>query len=99
MENRFEVLFQKVKRNKLLSVLLVILFFALFESLAGWSFVAKRLATNQPVIDLIEKYYVLRPFRFLFPISTRFQKNGHLSFVANSKLLVLGDTYTQLTPS
>jgi hypothetical protein len=39
----------------------------LLDSSAAWVFVAKRVASSQPFIDLLEQYHVLAPFRRLFP--------------------------------
>ena len=51
---------------------IVVIAIAVLESALAWAFLAKRIIRDEPVVDLIEQYAVLRPFRFLFPDQYKF---------------------------
>jgi hypothetical protein len=65
--NRFEKAYQRIRQNKLKSVLVLLLILIVLENFAAWLYVAKRSLNDQPYVGLIERYFVLRPFRKAFP--------------------------------
>lgn len=64
--NRFEIAYQKIRKNKLKTILTVLVVLIVMESILSWSYVMKRSIADQPYIDLLERYFVLRPFRKMF---------------------------------
>lgn len=42
------------------------------DSAIAWAYVIKRRVTDYPVVDLTERFYVLRPFRYVFPDQYKF---------------------------
>lgn len=53
-------------------VLLLIVAAIVAENAIAWTYVLKRRMTGYPVVDLVERFYVLRPFRFAFPDQYQF---------------------------
>jgi len=56
-----------LKKIAIVAVAIIVL-----ESALGWTYLGKRVFRDEPVVDLIEQYAVLRPFRFLFPDQYKF---------------------------
>lgn len=53
-------------------VLLLIVVAIVADNAIAWAYVLKRRMTGYAVIDLVERFYVLRPFRFAFPDQYQF---------------------------
>ena len=66
-DNRFERWAASARRHKLRTALAVLALLFVFENVAAWAFVAKRMAAGQPITDLLIQYYVLTPFASRFP--------------------------------
>jgi hypothetical protein len=53
-------------------IAIVVVAVIVLESALAWTYMGKRVVRDEPVVDLIEQYAVLRPFRFLFPDQYKF---------------------------
>ena len=70
-----------VKVFRTLTVIIVVIL--ALESALAWAFVVKRSIGDQPTVDLIERYAVLRPFRGLFPDQYKFPDALGSNFVGD----------------
>lgn len=65
--NRFEKAYQRLRSNKFKAIVATFVLLFVVENTLAWLYVSKRSSANQPFIDLLERYIVLRPFRVFFP--------------------------------
>jgi hypothetical protein len=102
--NRFENSFQNlINRPRKLFLIIFVILLILEISLSSL-YLVKRLSSNLPVIDLIERFYVLRPLKFLFgeeyrfPISLEAYYTGENSLPKNAGNLFSVDSLRGYTP-
>jgi hypothetical protein len=85
-DNRFERAFRKVLDNKRISFLILALALVLSEVSLASLYVAKRIRADYPVVDLIERYYILRPVQFLFQDQYDFPNSLRKNYVGEGSL-------------
>jgi hypothetical protein len=72
--NRFEVLYLRLQRNKKAVTLITMTILLMVEVLLSSAYLTKRLASDFPVVDLIERFYILKPLKPFFEEQYRFPK-------------------------
>jgi len=65
----------------LVKITIVVLAVLVLENVLAWTYMAKRIRVNEPVVGLIEQYAVLRPFRSQFPDQYKFPTEISQNFV------------------
>jgi hypothetical protein len=85
-DNRFEKALRKVLDNKRILFLVLALVLVLSEISLASLYVAKRIRADYPVVDLIERYYILRPVQFLFRDQYSFPKSLQKNYVGEGSL-------------
>jgi lysophospholipase L1-like esterase len=78
--------YQLILNNKKVSALVLIVTLVLSEISLASLYVAKRVHGNFPVVDLIERYYVLRPVQFLFQDQYRFPQSLRKNYIGEGSL-------------
>jgi len=85
--NRFEKAYQRIRQNKITVTIVALALLFLVENVFAWSYVAKRSISEQPYIDLLERYFVLYPFKKAFPEQYLFPKDLWLDFKGETSQL------------
>jgi hypothetical protein len=65
--NRFERMAAWVKTHRVAAIAFLLMVVVAADSAAAWTYLFKRRLTQYPIVDLLEQYYVLEPFRRFFP--------------------------------
>jgi hypothetical protein len=86
LDHRTGKTFQLILNNKKLSALILMIVLVLSEISLASLYVAKRIHGNFPVVDLIERYYVLRPVQFLFQDQYRFPQSLRKNYIGEGSL-------------
>lgn len=99
--NRFERWFQQAARRPRALLVPILVIVLLLELAAAWGYIAKRLIGEQPVIDLVERFHLVRPFgTLLFPDQYRFpavladRYAGDINTEAGQRAIYEGDGVT-----
>jgi hypothetical protein len=85
-ENRFEIFFQNAKKSKKKFILIFVILIFLTELFASFSYLSKRIYTGYPILDLIERFYILRPIKHLTDYQYRFPNSLIGNYVGEGSL-------------
>jgi len=96
--NRFERAYQRIRKNKIKAIMLALVLLFIAENILAWSYVAKRSFSDLPSVDLIERFFVLRPFQskfiqqYTFPIELWSEYKGESSLPDGQRGLYSADS-------
>jgi hypothetical protein len=86
-ENRFEKLFQRARGNKKKFFIILLLALVLLETSISSAYLLRRISNDHPVIDILERFYVLRPLTlFFFKDQYRFPESISKNYTGENSL-------------